>query len=530
MFAWAPELFEQTAILRVDVRNNETKTTARDQLSFRIIPRAKGITPVVTATAHPLVALFSAPPCPEGTQFRVALVAAGEEFASRTPAQPCRGSISSNVYVAGMRAETDYRMRSELISGGKVKPGDWLPFHTGMLDGNLNPVSIVVPRANRASEPVLIYSANSPAGGIRPFATDLSGRVIWYLRATDQITRVLPGGRFLASGDGPNSVNNTREEQVLRKYDLAGNIVLETNAGAMAEQLTSHGIHSDCRAGGKECLSGFHHDAVGLPNGHTLVIAGLERMMPAGTQGSGGPVDVLGDVVVDLDEDFQVAGVWNEFDHLDIKRKSVFDARCRTGQGGCPPILLATEANGWTHSNSLQYIPSSGDFLISVPEQDWVLKVDWKNGKGSGKILWHLGRNGDFKLEPNDENLWFSYAHDVGYEPAGSDSLTISDNASIQFKNDKKTGARAQVWKVDEAHRVAQVVYNVDLGVHTKCCGSMQRLKNGGYSSVSGWVPTLYGRTVETDQDAKIVFAIDVQGAIVYRSFRVDDMYSAPSK
>src|SRR3954468_21712383 len=29
MFAWAPELFEQTAILRVDVRNNETKATAR---------------------------------------------------------------------------------------------------------------------------------------------------------------------------------------------------------------------------------------------------------------------------------------------------------------------------------------------------------------------------------------------------------------------------------------------------------------------------------------------------------------------
>jgi hypothetical protein len=98
----------------------------------------------------------------------------------------------------------------------------------------------------------------------------------------------------------------------------------------------------------------------------------------------------------------------------------------------------------------------------------------------------------------------------------------------MQFKNDKKTGTRAQVWRLDEAHRIAKLVYNVDLGVHSRCCGSMQRLKNGGYSSVSGWVPPY--RTVEMDQDGKIVFAIDVQGAIVYRSFRVEDMYSAPSK
>jgi hypothetical protein len=168
--------------------------------------------------------------------------------------------------------------------------------------------------------------------------------------------------------------------------------------------------------------------------------------------------------------------------------------------------------------------------LISVPEQDWVVKVDWKNGKGSGNILWRLGRGGDFKLDSADQDAWFSYAHDVGYEPAGSDTLTVADDANIQFKKDKKTGSRAQIWKLDEAKRVATPVYNVDLGVHSRCCGSMQTLKNGNYSTVSGWVPTMYGRTVETDKDGKILFAIDVHGALVYRSFRVEDMYSAPVK
>jgi hypothetical protein len=524
IFAWLPELFEQSATIRVTVRNNETKATAKDELPFRIVPRAKG-TAVVTPTSHPLVALFSAPPCPEGSRFRVAFAPAGEESLSRTPAQPCGGSISSNVYVAGMRADTQYRLRQELITGSRVEAGDSLPFQTGILDGNFNPVSIAVPRTSGFSDshPVLIHAAVSRQGGIRPFATDLDGRVIWYLRSPGLLTRVIPGGRFLVIADGLNSVNSTRDEQVLWELDLAGNIVRETNIGIIAEQLTSYGIHSDCRKGGKECVSGFHHEAIRLPNGHTLAVAGIERMMPAGSKKA---EDVLGDLVIDLDEDFQVAGVWNAFDHLDLTRKSLTGEKCKTGGGGCPAILLADEALSTLHSNSLNYIPSTGDLLISVPEQNWVVKVDWKNGKGSGKILWRLGKNGDFKVESTDKNPWFSYAHDVGYEPVGSDVLTVMDNN----QKDEKAGSRAQVWKVDEENHIAKLVYNGDLGVRVNCCGSMQMLNNGGYSTVTGWVVPMYAKTVETDRDGKVVFALDVEGAIVYRSFRVQDMYSAPVK
>ena len=89
-FAWAPELFEQSATIRVKVRNNETKATGEATLPFQFVSRVKGTAPVVTPTAHPLVALFSAAPCPVGTQFRVAFHAEGEESISRTPIQPCR--------------------------------------------------------------------------------------------------------------------------------------------------------------------------------------------------------------------------------------------------------------------------------------------------------------------------------------------------------------------------------------------------------------------------------------------------------
>src|SRR5580704_10505712 len=97
-----------------------------------------------------------------------------------------------------------------------------------------------------------------------------------------------------------------RSLQVVREMDPAGNILRETNNARVGEQLESRGLRSDCKKSGKECVSGFHHEAIRLPNGHTLVIAGLERMFPAGTQGSKEPVDILGDLIEDLDEDFQV--------------------------------------------------------------------------------------------------------------------------------------------------------------------------------------------------------------------------------
>jgi hypothetical protein len=483
-FAWTPELYEHAAAIRVTARNNETKETADDTARFEIASRIKGKTAVVTYTAHPLVALFSAPPCAEGSQFRIAFQVEGEEPVTRTPAQPCRESISNNVWVAGMRANSEYRMRSELVHGKEIKQGAWLPFHSGMVDGEFAPATVVVPRAggSSVSSPVLIHSAVSLGSSRRPFAT--------------------------------------------------GNIIRETNVSRVAEQLESRGIHSDCRPGGKECVSGFHHEAIRLPNGHTMAIAGLERMMPAGTQGSKEPVDILGDLVVDLDEDFQVAGVWNTFDHLDINRKSYQDAKCKTGGGGCPPVLLAPEANGWTHSNSLNYIPSSGDFLVSIPEQDWVLKVDWKNGKGSGKILWRLGKGGDFKPDAKDPNPWFSYVHDVGFEPLGSNLLTVLDDSDFNHGKDASVESRAQVWKLDEEKLTAILAYNVNLGGFSICCGSMQVLKNGGYSSVVGWIDmeSPHGRTVETDKNGKIVYAIELEGVLVYRSYRLDDMYSAPVK
>ena len=533
MLIWSPELYEHEARVRVVVRDNDTMKTAEAELPYQITSRVKDGRPVVTHTAHPLIALLSAPPCPAGSQFRVEFRRVGDAASSHTPAEACRAGRSNNVYVAGMRADSDYEMRPETM-GGAVESGAWITFHTGLLDGRFPPVSIPTPRAGGGHSPDGLLISSMVADPFHNQATDLEGNVVWIMTTPGFLTRVLPGGRFLVLAEAANSQNDVKRWQAVREVDLLGNTLRETNASRVAEQLAGRGIRSKCMKDGEQCVSGFHHEAIRLPNGHTLVVAGLERMFPDGAQGSKDPVDVMGDLVIDLDQDFQVAWVWNAFDHLDVTRKSLGDEKCQFGPGsdGCASVFLADKANGWLHSNSLNYDTRSGDLLISMPEQDWVIKVDYKDGKGSGKVLWRLGLDGDFKVKSNDEYPWFSYQHDVGFDPPGSNRLTVFDDGARRKKKFPKANNRGQVWELDEQNMTATLVVNADLGVYSFAIGSSQSLADAGFSFESGFLnmPAVSSRATEVGPDGKIVYAQQTDGAGTYRSFRVPDLYTPPRK
>src|SRR5450432_788499 len=63
-FVWAVTESEGTYTLRVIARNRTSGTTATRLTSFAVTSLLTGNDPVVTTTAHPLVALYSAPGCP----------------------------------------------------------------------------------------------------------------------------------------------------------------------------------------------------------------------------------------------------------------------------------------------------------------------------------------------------------------------------------------------------------------------------------------------------------------------------------
>ena len=113
-----------------------------------------------------------------------------------------------------------------------------------------------------------------------------------------------------------------------------------------------------------------------LPNGHWLVLANATMDLSphhyASPDQRAGHY-VLGDVIVDLDENLNPVWVWNEFNHMDPNRH---------------PYMFPD----WTHTNAVTYSPDDGNILVSIRHQNWVVKVDYQDGKGSGGILWRLGR------------------------------------------------------------------------------------------------------------------------------------------
>jgi arylsulfate sulfotransferase len=525
-FAWRPNLYEHEAVVRVVMKNLATGDTAQADTPYRVSPRISGNRPVVSPTAHPLVALFSAPACPDGSQFRVVFQRAGDTGRpSRTGAEPCRGTRSSNVYVAGMRPDSTYEMHAEVVKGSSAQAGPALSFHTGATDGLFSPASVIVTDdRSSTAEPFILYS-----GSERPYARDKQGSVVWYAPVHDQsLTRMLPGGRFLVLEERIPGANTPLTLSVL---DLAGNTIRQTNAEEVGRQVAERlGIKSVCKPNGAQCFSGFHHDAIELPNGHIVAIASLERMFVEGAQGSDDPVDIMATLLVDLDENLQVSWVWNAFDHIDLKRKALKDGHCRgMRSGGCSPVFLAPQANDWLHGNAVGYSGRDRNLVVSFPSQDWVVKVDYRDGKGSGKVLWTLGEGGNMAAKSTDASPWFSHQHDVGYEPLDGDTLLVFDNGGVRHDKDAKAHSRGQMWKIDDEGRTATLVLNADLGVYASYLGGAQRLANGNFSFDAGGMRdggNSKARVIEVTPEGKVVYAIESIGEPMYRAHRVADLYT----
>ena len=348
---------------------------------------------------------------------------------------------------------------------------------------------------------------------VGPIATDLAGNLLWYdpRMATrgswgSYLVRVVPGGTMLMLlGHQPNY------GQVLRESDLAGITVRETNVTALNEQLARMG---------KDPISYLSHDALRLANGHTLCLAPVERLL-TGVQGPG-TKDVLGYMILDLDSNFQIVWTWNAFDFLDPHRRAVMNEIC--AEPACGPLRLASVANDWIHGNSLSVLPD-GNLLLSMRHQDWVVKIDYRGGAGTGQVLWRLGDGGDFTIVSDDPWPWFSHQHQVDW---AGDRIVLYDNGNTRINRTNGGHSRGQALLLDETHRTATLVLNADLGLRSAAWGSAQRLANGNYHFMNGLIPPsqrMSSESVEVRPDATPDYrAMWESGA--YRSFRMRDIYT----
>jgi len=573
-FVWTPTGIEGTYQINVVAKNFRSGETASSTVNFDVNPLVRGSTPVVVHTPNPLVALFSAPSCPQGSNMRVSFQGSGLQSGSATSWMACHPPASMTFEVAGMYPSTTYTMFSQTQTGSNVVNGPSVSFTTGALAKTIpfpSYTTLVPPGTTTdMNDPVILNDFLGPK-----VATDLSGRILWYYYPPaphdDYIVRPLANGTFLLIAVGQAWNPLSKKSQLLHQVDLAGNLIKETNTGVIQQQLLALGA-TDAQPCNtvphpapvrSACLSYFNHDMIQtLPNGYSAVLANIEKIFPAGTQGdtSGLPVDIIGNMIAVLDQNWQVVWYWDAFQHdgggtqLDINRPATLGETCSSTTLDCQPMFLlgpgiAPLAHDWLHGNSLYYWAapqnggSRGDLIWSSRHQDWVMRIDYQDGAGTGNLLWRMGLDGDFTFNNlnSDPWPWFSHQHDADIALNGNGPLTVFDNGNTRRTDlgsscgPSDCHSRGMALTFDESTMQVTPLLSVDLGVYSFAWGSAQLLDNNNYFFGTGYVPmtatsviTQLIEILPTPGTITGTQVLNIQGPPSYRAWRMTSMYTPP--
>jgi hypothetical protein len=490
---------------------------------------------VVTNTNNPQVALYTiSPPSSASVYIRFGQDTSYGLKTWLRPAPGAGGPVS--IFVMGMIANTPYHMQAQVQFGdGSSYTDPDQVFSTGGLPANMYPTITVTTPSGMTPQPgIELLNLTLVPNPLDPqaVATDLAGNVIWYYQFTDGTAsdiinpiKQLADGNFLVCV-GPLSsdpINNVTPPpgtiNVLREVDPAGNVVRGISVAQLNTSLVNAGYSLN--------VSSMHHDVLVQPNGHWVLIVDSIRQF-TNLPGYPGTINVIGDALVDLDTNMNPVWVWNTFDHLDINRH---------------PMNFPD----WTHSNAVLHT-SDNNLLLSMRHQNWIIKIDYENGTGSGNILWHLGEGGDFTLvggtDPTD---WF-YAqhypaifkpHAVGSSPLLTLGMIDNGNDRIYPTGDTCASVGAPlcpnyttvpVMTLDETAMTATINFHDKLPLFSYFGGAVEQLNNNDFefdlSAILGAnPPSAIIREVTPDSSQTLVWQMTISGTDAYRGFRQPSLY-----
>jgi arylsulfate sulfotransferase len=367
----------------------------------------------VTHTQNPLVAQYDIP-VPPGSSAAVEFGPDTNYGFTTSPVQATAPTVP--VLVAGMKQNSTYHMRAVIthVDGSKAFDDDHV-FTTGTAPGGRTPVmAVTLPSGVTPTPGVELVSLNPPPNNpgnfLRVVALNPAGDLIWYYDfderlGTAQPFKLLPNGHFLMVLFG----GTTGPGGMVREIDLTGKTIHEFTVDQLNQWLTDAGYQWRANA--------IHHDIVELSNGHLLVLVNTKKQF-TNLPGYSGATMVLGDAVIDLDQNYKPVWSWSSFDHLDVTRH---------------PMLFPD----WTHTNTIDYSRDDGNIVLSMRNQSWIIKIEYANGQGKGDIVWKLGYQGDFTLlgstAPAD---WFFAQHYANFfyaQPSQQLRLAVFDNGNNRF-------------------------------------------------------------------------------------------------
>ena len=295
------------------------------------------------------------------------------------------------VPVLGLRPGRSYQMTLEVTDGaGNLTTGDLLDWQTDPLPEGFPRVTVLEGPAEDLPPGLTLLNLIRWGGDVLNqgllVVLDDQGEVVWIHEASETLVearRTAHGTFVVAFG----------ESDGIREIDMLGNTLHEWRPADLG-------------------LDSLHHAVASGPGDSILSLATELRWIDGYAMEDGTPVGypVVGDLAVELPREGAPVHSWSLLDVLDPYH---FNPGFFTAFW----FLLYPDAPGgakdWSHGNAIQYDPEDDSYVVSLANQDLVVKL----ARGTGAKIWALGESGDIPLD--EGGTWFSVPHGVEWTSDG---------------------------------------------------------------------------------------------------------------
>ena len=439
------------------------------------------------------------------------------------------GGGSVPILVAGMKGNTEYHMQAVFQQTGttnSVFTDADHTFNTSAYAAASLPTLTTTTTSGLTPQPGVelldLIRIGTATGQFGTAVSDLNGNILWAYDPGSAVAagifpnpiKLLPNGHFLIvySGVNPDGANSVTQE-----VDLTGHVVWQMTSAQLNTALAA----ATC-AGCNITVIGTHHDFAVIPNGHIVFLASTQQDVSGTT--------VIGDVLIDLDQNHNPVWIWNSFDgQLDVNRH---------------PMSFPD----WLHSNSVVYSPDDKALMLSMRHQAWVIKINYNDGAGDGHIMWKLGYQGDFVLQSGAFNSvdpvdWFNAQHDaniISPNTSGAIDVLLFDNGNqrilqasplVLCGSGTPCDSRVAILHLDETTKTADITWVDKLApLFSFFGGSARLLKNGSIEfdeCAATPLPNNNAHIFEVTKTTppEIAWQMQIAGQYAYRGYRIPSLY-----
>lgn len=392
--------------------------------------------------------------------------------------------LSSNtteheLILIGLAQQTDYQIRIHAFNSSGAVVSEPYPIRTSALPADIVEAADSLFNDPSSTSGYILTDARGPGIATQVRIFDRAGRLVWY-DYTKEVGSPCLGNNF---SNRNTSLQIYGDCQTMLEIDFFGDTIQKVNISSIPGNFQ------------------IHHDMYINDLGNLVLLVAEGQAVDKSGVGGRADAIVVGDGYLEIAPDGEIVSQWSIFDHLDPLMSR--DAGAFWDQ------VFGEPAEDWTHANSIAQ-DVDGHYLMSLNALDQAIKIH----RETGEILWTIGQNGDFVIDPPD--ALFKNQHT--FWGIGNNHYTVFDNQGAG------SFSRGMEFELDTVSGVASLVFiqDADSLLATGIVGSTYKLENGNMLSSFGRA----GAIQEVDSTGKVVWYRNEGTILNYRSFYVPYLYS----